>query len=88
MDEDQRASIVGRIVALEMMMLNMLAIAVSNSPKPITELRTMKHDMFSTFQNAERDIGPFSDLAWEHAIAALDELFENAEKRLSSLYPE
>ncbi len=76
------------VVALEIMMLNMLAIAVSNSPKPITELRTMKHDMFSTLQNADRDFSAFSDLAWEHAIAALDELFQNAETRLSTLFPE
>ena len=88
MDEDQRASTVGRIVALEIMMRNVLMIAVSNSPEPLNELRTMRHDLFSTLQNAERDIGEFSDLAWEHAIDALEELFQGAEKRLLSLFPE
>lgn len=87
MDDSYRAGVIGRIVALEIMMRNMLLICVSNSTDPLNELRTMKHDMFSTLQNAERPIGEFNDLAWEHAIAALEELFEGAEKRLSTLFP-
>lgn len=88
MDENQRANIVGRIVALEIMMRTILTLAASNSAKPLTEIRTWKHDTFSTLQNAERPIGEFNDLAWGHAIEALEELFQGAEQRLSRLFQE
>jgi len=83
-DENQQtADILGRMIALELLITNYLIDHCSNAPSGdvLSCLKATKAVMFQSLQNIRRPVGDFEDQVWEQAISSLDRLFANAAAR-------
>ena len=75
----------GRIVALELAMRALIvdfAMRIDSDPEVVEKMR---QEMMSSLQFATRPVGESEDETWSHAVDALNELFDEAKKRIENL---
>lgn len=85
-EEEWRLSVEGRLVAIEHLLVGIMTTQFGSMlPDPVGQLPDVRRTYFGSLQNLSRDVSAESDLAWEHAVKALNMHFDNVARRLESV---
>ena len=81
-EDDPLIGLQGRIIALELIMRDLLALEAMKEADPVSSLRGTKSALHASLQTMGRPYDETSGAIWSEAVAALDRLFEETELRV------